>query len=171
MTYSSFGEGSSAHLVTEMFLSMAGIQMIHVPYKGGSPAFTAVMTGEVQVTVANLSVALPQIRAGKVTAIGVTSAARAPALPDVPPIAASGLAGFDATAWIGIVAPVGTPVPLVRRLNSDIHAAVTHPDTQKQLEVRGLEPALSTPEAFARHLALEVKRWDKVIRDAGVKKL
>ena len=171
LTYSSFGEGSSAHLVGELFQSMAGIRMIHVPYKGGGPAMTAVVGGEVQATVANLSVALAQIRSGKVHALGVTTAARASALPEVPTIAASGLPGFETSAWVGLVAPAGTAAQIVQKLNADTHAAVLHPDTQKQLESRGLEPLLSTPAEFGKYLALEVKRWDAVVRSAGISKL
>ncbi len=171
LTYSSFGEGSSAHLVGELFQSMAGVKLIHVPYKGGSPAMTAVMGGEVQATVANLSVALPQVRAGKVHPLGVTTARRASALPDVPTIAEAGLPGFEASAWVGLVAPAGTPAARVNRLNEDVHAAVQHPDTQKQLEVRGLESMLSTPAEFARYLALEVRRWEEIVRSAGIRRL
>ncbi|MCX7199912.1 MAG: tripartite tricarboxylate transporter substrate binding protein [Proteobacteria bacterium] len=171
ITYSSFGEGSSAHLVGELFQSMAGVKMIHVPYKGGGPAMAAVVGGEVQATVANLSVALPFIRGGKVNAIGVTTARRAAALPEAPTIAEAGLPGFEASAWVGLVAPVGIPPAMVRRFNADTHAAVQHPDTQKQLEVRGLEPMLSTPAEFARYLAAEVKRWDGVVRSAGILRL
>ena len=171
ITYSSFGEGSSAHLVGELFQSMAGVKMIHVPYKGGGPAMTAVVGGEVQVTVANLSVALPFIRGGKVNAIGVTTARRAAALPEAPTIAEAGLPGFEASAWVGLVAPAGTPSAMVQRFNADTHAAVQHPDTHKQLEVRGLEPMLSTPAEFARYLAQEVKRWDGVVRSAGIRRL
>ena len=171
LTYSSFGEGSSAHLVGELFQSMAGVKLIHVPYKGGSPAMTAVVGGEVQATVANLSVALPYIRAGKAHAIGVTTARRAAALPDSPTIAESGLPGFEASAWVGLVAPAGTPLTMVQRFNADTHAVVQLPDTLKQLEVRGLEPLLSTPAGFARYLAEEVRRWDGVVRCAGIRRL
>ncbi|MCE2946028.1 MAG: Bug family tripartite tricarboxylate transporter substrate binding protein [bacterium] len=170
LTYSSFGEGSSAHLVGELLQSMAGMKLIHVPYKGGGPAMTAVMGGEVQATVANLSVALPQIRAGKVHALGVSTAKRASALPDLQTLAEAGLPGFEASAWVGLVAPAGTPVALVNRLNEDVHAAVQHPDTQKQIEQRGLDTLLSTPAEFARYLAQEVRRWDEVVRSAGIRK-
>ena len=171
LTYSSFGEGSSAHLVGELFQRMAGVKLIHVPYKGGGPAMAAVVGGEVQATVANLSVALPFIRSGKVNAIGVTTARRAAALPEAPTIAEAGLPGFEASAWVGLVAPVGIPPAMVRRFNADTHAAVQHSDTQKQLEVRGLEPMLSTPAEFGRYLAAEVKRWDGVVRSAGILRL
>ncbi len=171
LTYSSFGEGSSAHLVGELFQRMAGVKLVHVPYKGGGPAMAAVVGGEVQATVANLSVALPFIRSSKVNAIGVTTARRAAALPEAPTIAEAGLPSFEASAWVGLVAPVGIPPAMVRRFNADTHAAVQHSDTQKQLEVRGLEPMLSTPAEFARYLAAEVKRWDGVVRSAGILRL
>jgi tripartite-type tricarboxylate transporter receptor subunit TctC len=147
------------------------VKLVHVHYKGGSPAMTAVVGGEVQSTIANLSVALPFVRAAKVHAIGVTTAMRAQALPEVPTIAESGLRGFEASAWVGLVAPAGTPENLIRRFNADTHAAVQHPDTLRQLELRGLEPVLSTPAEFARYLAEEVRRWDGVVRSAGIRPL
>jgi tripartite-type tricarboxylate transporter receptor subunit TctC len=171
LNYSTFGEGSSAHLVTEMFQSMAGIGMVHVPYKGGSPALTAVISGEVDMTISNLSVALPQIKAGKVRGIAVTSAKRSAAIPDLPPIASDGFDGFDATAWIGIVVPAGVSTAVIQALNNDIHAVVSRPEMKKQLDARGLEPALSTPAEFARHLRGETKRWADVIRGSGMKRL
>ena len=169
LNYSSFGEGSSAHLVGEMFKSMAGIEIVHVPYKGGGPALVAAIAGEVQMTFSNLAVALPQVKAGKVRGIAVTSAKRASALPELPTIAESGLAGFEATAWVGIAAPAGTPRTLIRRLNRDVHAVIGATETKNQFLTRGLEPAPTTPEEFARHVRDEIERWSKVIREAGVR--
>lgn len=169
LNYSSFGEGSSAHLVGEMFKSMAGIDIVHVPYKGGGPALVAAIAGEVQMTFSNLAVALPQVKAGKVRGIAVTSAKRASALPELPTIAESGLAGFEANAWVGIAAPAGTPRALIRRLNRDVHAVIGATEMKNQFLTRGLEPAPTTPEEFARHIRDEIERWSKVIRDAGVR--
>ncbi len=169
LNFSSFGDGSSAHLVGEMFKSAAGVAMQHVPYKGGGPALAAVMGGEVQLTFANLSVALPQVKGGKVKGIAVTSTKRATALPELPTIAESGLSGFEAIASVGMLAPAGTPRALVLRVNHDVHAVVSEPAMREQFIARGLEIALSTPEAFARYIRTEIERWAKVVHDADIK--
>ena len=169
LNYSSFGDGSSAHLTGEMFKSAAGVDMVHIPYKGGGPALAAVMGGEVQCTFANLSVALPQVKGGKVKAIAVTSARRATALPELPTLAESGVPGFEATATVGMLAPAGTPRALVLRLNQDVHRVVNEPAMSEQLLARGLEIALSTPEEFARYIRSEIERWGRVVRDAGIR--
>lgn len=169
LNYSSFGDGSSAHLTGEMFKSAAGIDMVHIPYKGGGPALAAVMGGEVHCTFANLSVALPQVKGGKVKAIAVTSARRATALPELPTLAESGVPGFEATATVGMLAPAGTPRALVLRLNQDVHRVVNEPAMREQLLARGLEIALSTPEEFAVYIRSEIERWGRVVRDAGIR--
>ena len=169
LNYSSFGDGSSAHLTGEMFKSAAGVDMVHIPYKGGGPALAAVMGGEVQCTFANLSVALPQVKGGKVKAIAVTSARRATALPELRTLAESGVPGFEATATVGMLAPAGTPRALVLRLNQDVHRVVNEPAMREQLLARGLEIALSTPEEFARYIRSEIERWGRVVRDAGIR--
>ena len=168
LNYSSFGEGSSSHLIGESFKTAAGIQMVHVPYKGGALALAAVMGGEVQLTFSNLSVALPQVKSGKVKGIAVTSAKRTTALPELPTVAESGLPGFEATASVGMLAPTGTPRALVMRVNRDVHAVVNEPMMKEQFISRGLEIALSSPENFARYIRTEIDRWGKVVRDAGI---
>ncbi len=171
LNYSSFGEGSSSHLIGESFKTAAGIQMVHVPYKGGALALAAVMGGETQLTFSNLSVALPQVKAGKVKGIAVTSVKRATALPELPTVAESGLPGlatFEATASVGMLAPMGTPRALVMRVNQDVHTVVSEPAMKDQFISRGLEIALSTPEEFARYIRTEIDRWGKVVRDAGI---
>jgi len=168
LNYSSFGEGSSSHLIGEMFKSAAGVAMVHVPYKGGGPALAAVMGGETQLTFSNLSVALPQVKGGKVKGIAVTSGKRATALPELPTIAESGLPGFEAIASVGIMAPTGTPRVLVMRVNQDVRAVVGEATMKEQFVSRGLEIALSTPEEFGRYMRTEIERWGKVVRDAGI---
>ena len=168
LNFSSFGDGSSAHLVGEMFKSATGVALQHVPYKGGGPALAAVMGGEVQLTFANLSVALPQVRGGKVKALAVTSAKRATTMPELPTVAESGLAGFEAIASVGLLAPAATPRALVLRLNADVHAVVGEPTMKEQFVSRGLDIALSTPEDFARYIRAEIERWSKVVREAGI---
>ncbi len=169
LNYSSFGEGSSAHLIGEMFKRMAGIDIVHVPYKGGSPALSAVIGGEVQMTFSNLSVALPQVKAGKVKGLAVGSVKRSSAVPELPTVAESGVPGFEATAWVGIVAPAGVRRALIQRLNREIHAVLADADMKSQLASRGLEPAATSPEEFARHIRTEIERWSMVIREAGVR--
>jgi tripartite-type tricarboxylate transporter receptor subunit TctC len=168
LNYSSFGEGSSSHLIGEMFKSAAGVTMVHVPYKGGGPALAAVMGGEAQITFSNLSVALPQVKGGKVKGIAVTSGKRATALPELPTIAESGLPGFEAIASVGIMAPAGTSRALVMRVNQDVRAVVSEAAMKEQFVSRGLEIALSTPEEFGRYMRTEIERWGKVVRDAGI---
>jgi tripartite-type tricarboxylate transporter receptor subunit TctC len=169
LNFSSFGEGGSAHLVAEWFKRLAGIDIVHVPYKGGGPAMAAVVTGEVQMTFSNLSVALPQVKAGKLKAVAVTSVKRRDALPNVPSLDEAGLKSFDATAWVGLLAPAKTPRALVTKLNRDVRAVLGDADLRKQLEARALEAWPGTPEALARHMDVEIERWGKVGRDAGVK--
>lgn len=171
INYSSFGEGSTSHLIAEMFKSAAGVSLQHVPYKGGALALTAVMGGEVQLTFSNLSVGLPQIKGGKVKGIAVTSLKRATSLPDLPTVAESGIAGltmFEATASVGLLAPAGTPRELVTRVNRDVHAIASDAAMRDQFVSRGLEVALSTPEEFSRYIRAEIGRWGKVVREAGV---
>ena len=169
LNFSSFGEGSSAHLVAELFKRMAGVEMVHVPYKGGGPAVAAVVSGEVHMTFANLSVALPQVKAGKLKALAVSSARRQPALASVPALDESGLKGFDATAWVGLLAPVKVQRPLVLKVNRDVRTVLGEPDLRRQIESHGLEPWPGTPEELSRHMRVEIERWGKVIKDAGVK--
>jgi len=169
LNFSSFGEGSSAHLVAEWFKRVAGIELTHVPYKGGGPAMAAVASGEVQMTFSNVSVALPQVKAGKLRALAVTSLKRKDTLPDVPSLDEVGLKGFDANAWVGLLAPAKTPQSLVARLNGDVRTVLSDAQLRRQLETRGLEAAPSTPEALARHIAVEIDRWGKVGREAGVR--
>ncbi len=169
LNFSSFGEGSSSHLIAEMFKRRAGIDMVHVPYKGGAPALAAVIGGEVHMTFSNLSVALPQVRSGRLRGVAVTTLQRAAALPEVPTVAESGLPGFEATAWVAIVAPRATPRAIVQRVNTDIRAELSDKDMIAQLVAQGLEPAGGTPEALGRHLRAEVELWRKVIREAGVR--
>ena len=169
LNFSSFGEGGSAHLVGELFKRMAGIDLVHVPYKGGGPAMAAVLTGEVQMTFANLSVGLPQIKAGKLRALAVTSTKRNEALPNVPSFDEIGLKGFNATSWVGLLAPARTPRSLVMKLNRDANKALAEPELRRQLDARSLEAWPGTPEALATHIAAEIERWGKVAKDAGVK--
>lgn len=170
LTFSSWGDGSSAHLITEMFESMAGIEMLHVPYKGGAPALTAAIAGEVQLTFSNASVAMPQLKAGKMQGLAVTSKRRSAALPALPPIAKSGLPNFEAEAWVGVVAPAGVPAATLQKINDDLRAIIKDPALRKTLLARGLEPAGTTRDEFRRHIQDEIARWQKVVAESGIAK-
>jgi tripartite-type tricarboxylate transporter receptor subunit TctC len=169
LNFSSFGEGSSAHLVAEWFKRVAGIELTHVPYKGGGPAMAAVVSGEVQMSFANVSVALPQVKAGKLRPLAVTSLERKDILPGIPSLDEVGVKGFNATAWVGLLAPAGTPRPLVTSLNADVRASLSDAQLRRQLEARALEASPSTPQELGRHISIEIDRWTRIAREAGVR--
>ncbi|MDQ2962836.1 MAG: tripartite tricarboxylate transporter substrate binding protein [Pseudomonadota bacterium] len=169
INFASSGSGTSIHLSGELFKTMAGVDMTHVPYKGSAPAITDLMGGQVQVMFDNLPSSLQQIKAGKLRAIAVTSAKRAPALPDVPTIAESGLPGFEATSWFGIVAPAGTPAAIVARINADVNQWLQSPDVKEKLLLQGAAAAGGTPEQFAAHIRAETEKWAKVVKASGAK--
>lgn len=169
LNFSSFGVGSSAHLVAEWFKRMAAIDLVHVTYKGGGPAMAAVIAGEVQMTFANVSVALPQVRAGKLKPLAVSSLKRKDVLPNVPSLDEAGLKGFDATSWVGLLAPARVERGLITKMNRDVRAVLADAELRRQLEARSLEALPSTPEELARHIGVEIERWGKIIKDAGVR--
>ena len=169
INFASSGSGTSIHLSGELFKTMAGVDMTHVPYKGSAPAITDLMGGQVQVMFDNLPSSLQQIKAGKLRAIAVTSAKRAPALPDVPTIAESGLPGFEASSWFGIVAPAGTPPAIIARINADIDQWLQSPDVKEKLLAQGAIAAGGTPEQFAAHIRSETEKWAKVVKASGAK--
>ena len=148
---------------------MAGVDMTHVPYKGSSPALTDLIGGQVQVMFDNLPSALPQIKGGKLRAIAVTSLKRAPALPDVPTISESGLPGFEASSWFGVLAPAGTPAPIVARINAEVNKWLQSADAREKLLAQGAEAAGGSPEQFAAHIRAETDKWAKVVKASGAK--
>jgi tripartite-type tricarboxylate transporter receptor subunit TctC len=163
----SSGSGSPGHLSAEIFKAAAGIDLLHVPYKGGAPANMAVLSGEAHVTFATLPGMMPFVKAGRVTAAAVTTAKRSPALPDVPSIAESGLAGFDVSSWAGVVAPAKTPRPVVTKLNDEIRRVLQAKDMRDRLAAEGANPVGSTPEEFAAFLKMEVAQWGTAVKTAG----
>jgi tripartite-type tricarboxylate transporter receptor subunit TctC len=148
---------------------MAGIDMVHVPYKGGAPALTEVIGGQIQMIVQTLLQAQPHIRSGRLRALAVTSATRARAAPDRPTMAEAGLPGYEVTGWYGVIAPPRTPAWIVARLNTDIVAALNAPDVRERLAADGSEVVGSTPAAFGSHIKTEVAKWSRVSRQAGVR--
>lgn len=169
LQYSSAGIATFQHLSSEMFKSMAGVNILHVPYKGGGPATIDLIAGQVQMSIGSLIVLLPHWRNQKIRIIGTGGATRAAALPDVPTIAESGVPGYEANNWWGLMAPAGVPDAIVRRLNTEANAAMNLPDTKKRLAGEGAEPFNTTPELFTKHIAAEIVKWGRVTREAGIK--
>jgi tripartite-type tricarboxylate transporter receptor subunit TctC len=169
LNFASSGSGTSIHLSGELFKAMAGVDMTHVPYKGSAPALTDLIGGQVQLMFDNLPSSLAQIRAGKLRAVAVTSAQRAPALPNVPTIAESGLPGFEASSWFGILAPAGTPPAIVARINADVNQWLATADAKDKLLAQGAVAAGGTPGDFAAHIRAETEKWAKVVKISGAK--
>jgi tripartite-type tricarboxylate transporter receptor subunit TctC len=169
LNFASNGNGSSSQLAAVMFDSMAGVDMVHVPYKGLSPALTDLLSGEVQVMFSSVVAIVPHIKAGKVRALAVTGRKRLGLLPELPTIAESGLPGYEASSWYGILAPAGTPSDIVAKLNAEISKALERPEVRASLLAEGAEPVGGTPEAFAAHIRAEKERLGKLIRDANIR--
>ena len=168
LNFSSSGTGGVSHLSAEMFRSVAGIDMVHVPYKGAGPAMTALLSGEVQLMMATTPVALSQIKANRVRPIAISSRKRSTLAPDLPTIAEAGFPGFETDTWYGVLAPLRTPANIVAKLNGDIGQVLRNRDFQVQLEQQGAEVAGGTPQEFRAFAEAEVARWSKVIRAAGI---
>jgi tripartite-type tricarboxylate transporter receptor subunit TctC len=169
MAFGSAGNGSPQHLGAAMLKTAAGIDIRHVPYRGSVPAMLDVIAGHISFMVVDLQPALPQIRAGKVRVLGVTTAKRVAAAPDIPTLAEGGLAGFELVAWQGVVAPAGVPRPIVDQLAAQIGKLVADPATREKLSTMALEPLPgSTPNSFAAYVKTEVDRWAVIVRKSGV---
>jgi tripartite-type tricarboxylate transporter receptor subunit TctC len=169
INFASSGSGTSIHLSGELFKTMAGVDMTHVPYKGSSPALTDLIGGQVQIMFDNLPSALPQIKGGRLRAIAVTSLKRAPVLPDIPTINESGLPGFEASSWFGVLAPAGTPVAIVARINTEVNKWLQSAEAREKLLGQGAEAAGGSPERFANHIRAESEKWAKVVKASGAK--
>jgi tripartite-type tricarboxylate transporter receptor subunit TctC len=167
--FASSGSGTSIHMSGEMFKMMTGVDIVHVPYKGSGPALADLVGGQVSVMWDNLPSSMAFIKSGKLRALAVTSASRFPALPDVPTMQEAGVAGFEATAWFGIVAPKATPEPIVRRLNAEVNKALAMPDVKEKLLQQGAEASPVSPEEFGAFIHNEVVKWGKVVKASGAK--
>jgi tripartite-type tricarboxylate transporter receptor subunit TctC len=168
ISFASAGNGTSQHLSGELFKSLAGIQMEHVPYKGSGPAIQDVMAGHVPMMFDTTVVAAPHIQSGKVRALAVTSTKRVKSLPNVPTMTEAGVPGYEIVSWQGIFAPAGTPKDVVQRLNAEIVKILKMPDMRERLEALGLEPVGNTPDEFAAFQKAELAKWAKVVKDAKI---
>lgn len=169
LTYASAGNGTSIHLAGEVFASMAQLKLLHIPYKGSGPAVTDMLGGQVDLMFDSITSARPHIQSGKLMALGVTSARRSSALPDVPTLAEAGVPGYEVSPWFGVFAPAGTPAEVVNRLNKALITAMRQPETLRKLESVGAEPIGSTPQALAEHLNKELARWGALIQERGIR--
>ncbi|MCX7202146.1 MAG: tripartite tricarboxylate transporter substrate binding protein [Burkholderiales bacterium] len=168
ITFASAGNGQSNHLSGEIFRTMAGVEMVHVPYKGSAPGLTDTVAGNTSIMFVDILSALPHIKSGRLKALGVTGDVRSPALLDVPTIADS-LPGFNGNTWLGLVAPAGTPRDIVAKLSAETHKALNAPDVKERLLAQGVEPVGSTPEQFAAHIESEMARYAAVVKSSGAK--
>ncbi len=167
--YGSSGVGGAGHLAMALFTSMAGVTAVHVPYKGGAPAVTDLVAGRLHLMMANLTTAQPHIRAGRLRGLGIGTKARSPLFPEMPTISESGVAGYEASNWNGIVVPKSTPRATVERLHREVVAVLADPVTAKRLAAQGLEPIGDTPLQFAQYLKSEAAKWGKLVKTAGIK--
>lgn len=169
INYASSGSGTSIHMSAEMFKMLAGVDMVHVPYKGSAQAIADLIGGQVSVMFDNLPSAMPHIKSGRLRALAITTAKRYPALPDLPTVQESGVPGYDSSAWFGIVAPIGTPPEIVNRLNLEVNKILALPDVREKLESQGAIPTPGTPADFGNLIRNEVEKWAKVVKASGAK--
>lgn len=169
LTYGSAGNGSTSHLSGALFESMAGVDMLHIPYKGSAPLLTDLLSGLVDTTFDSLTVYEGHIKSGKVKALAVTSRTRMTALPDVPTLSESGLAGYDVSNWLGVLAPAGTPRDIIVRLNAVLARANNDPVSRRQLQTQGIEPTYSTPEELAAQIRNDLPKWAAIVRKTGAR--
>ncbi len=169
LNYSSAGNGSQPHLTGELFKTMTGVNIVHVPYKGAPPAMVDLLAGQVALTFATAPSAVPHVRSGKLRALGVSTATRIKALPDVPTIAEAGVPGFEAAGWNGLVAPANTPAAIIERLHGAIVKIVDEPAMTRYLADQGADPWTMTPAQYADYIKTEVAKWAKVVKASGAK--
>ncbi len=167
LNYASSGNGQSTHLSAELFSSMAGIKMNHVPYKGSAPALTDVIGGQADLMFDTMLSAMPQVKTGKLRALAVTSAARSSAAPELPTVAESGLPGYEAIAWNGLLAPAGTPKDVVAKLNAEVKKALEVPEVKERFAAQGFGAAWRPPEQYAAFIQSELAKWAKVVKASG----
>jgi len=167
LSFASSGNGTSIHLAGELFKSLTGVQMQHVPYKGSAPALADLMAGQTSVMFDNLPSSIAFVRSGKLRPIAITTLKRSPELPDVPTIAESGVPGFDASSWFGLLAPAGTPPAVIKRIDDALLKVMTTTDLSKKIVEQGGEPAAETPDKFAAFIRSETTKWAQVVKASG----
>jgi tripartite-type tricarboxylate transporter receptor subunit TctC len=168
INYASAGPGNTSHLAVELFKMTVGVDMTHVPYKGSGPAITAILSREVDLMFDAIGSSLPQIQAGRFRALAVTTATRAPVLPNVPTVQEAGVPGFDVSVWYGVFAAAGTPQPIVQKLNAEFIRAMNVPEVKERVEALGYQVVGSTPAQLDAHVRSEITRWARVVKEAGV---
>ncbi|MDH3438876.1 MAG: tripartite tricarboxylate transporter substrate-binding protein, partial [Betaproteobacteria bacterium] len=168
LNYATSGVGSTPHLTAALFVSMSGVKMVHIPYKGGAPATIDLIAGEVPVGFSPIVSLLPHVRSGKVRALALSSLRRSPSLPDLPTIDESGLRGFEMNPWFGVLAPAGTPREIITKLNVEMVTFLRTPDAARLLATQGVDVAYSMPEDFRSVIRSDLAKWGKVIREAGI---
>ena len=168
INYASSGAGGAPHLGGELFKSMAGVDLTHVPYKGSGPSFADLLGGQVSLTIDSLAQALPYIKSGRLRALAVTGSRRAPMLPDVPTVAESGVPGYELTNWFGLVTRAGTPREIINRVNANVVKVLQMPDVRERLLGMALDPVGDTPEQFGAYIKSETAKWAKLIKEAGI---
>jgi tripartite-type tricarboxylate transporter receptor subunit TctC len=169
LNFGSAGNGAPSHLAGEMFKTTAGVAMVHVPYKGAGLAVNALLAGEIQVMFAPSVAVLPQVKAGRLRALAVTSAARSSAVPELPTLAESGLPGYDISSWFGLFAPASTPAPVVEKIYRETAKALLSPDVRERFSREGAEPVASTPVEFGAYVRSEFSKYAKLVKDMGIK--
>ena len=169
LSFASSGNGTISHLAGELFRTMTATGMVHVPYKGSSPAMVDLLSGQIDLMFDSLSSSLPQVRAGKLRALAVTGAKRYPGMPDLPTITESGLKGFEVTTWLAIWAPARTPKEIVGKTNSDINKILLQPDILRLMADNGAEPGGGSPERLGAHVKSEIAKWGAVVKAANIK--
>lgn len=167
LVYASSGNGGGSHLAMELLRSMARIDLIHVPYKGTGPAVIDLLSGQAKLMFGGMIGTLTHVKSGRLKSLAVSSAKRSPVVPDLPTIAESGFPGYEAATWYGVLAPAGTPVSIVRKLNAEIIATLNHPELKQRMAGQGADPAPTTPEEFAAYIKSEVSKWAKVVKESG----
>ena len=167
--YSSSGMGTGTHLSMELLKHLTGIDLLHIPYKGGALSVNALLAGEVQVTLATISTALPHVKSGRLRALAVTSLERVSALPEVPTLAESGVPGYEYSSWIGLLAPAKTPRAVIEKLGAEAARAARTPEMRSILALEGAEPVGNSPDEFASQIRAELSRWQKLVDATGIK--
>ena len=169
LTYASGGIGGSGHLATELLRSLTQVNLLHVPYKGNGAAVTDLIGGQVSMCICTLPSVITQARSGRLRALAVTTARRSPAAPDIPTMAEAGVKGYEMGQWYGLLAPAGTPAPIIERLNAEVGKALNHPETRNRLQAEGAEPAGGSPQEFGAFFKAEIAKWTRVVQKAGIR--